>query len=121
VSSIHTETAWLGSLLNAAGARHRAVASNLANANTPGYRPLRVEFEEMLQDVLRSSGGMDKEAISKIKSRTVVATGEAGKRGVQIEDEIMALMKNQLIYDTYAQVINMKMNMLKTAITSKGK
>jgi flagellar basal-body rod protein FlgB len=31
-------------------ARQVATAENIANANTPGYRPLRVSFEQALSD-----------------------------------------------------------------------
>lgn len=34
--------------LNAALARHNAVATNIANANNENYRPLRLQFDEQL-------------------------------------------------------------------------
>ncbi len=34
--------------LDASVMRHQAIAQNIANSNTPGYRPLRVNFEQQL-------------------------------------------------------------------------
>src|SRR4249920_127781 len=42
--------------LDAASLRHRVIAHNIANANTEGYAPLRVSFEEQF-DAVRSALG----------------------------------------------------------------
>jgi flagellar basal-body rod protein FlgB len=34
--------------VRAEGARQKAIASNIANINTPGYRRLNIRFEEVL-------------------------------------------------------------------------
>jgi flagellar basal-body rod protein FlgB len=34
--------------LDASVMRHQAIAQNIANGNTPGYRPMRVNFEQQL-------------------------------------------------------------------------
>lgn len=34
--------------LDASVMRHQAIAQNIANGNTPGYRPVRVNFEQQL-------------------------------------------------------------------------
>jgi len=51
------DTATMGVLrlaLDAASLRHRVIAHNIANANTEGFAPLRVDFEEQF-DALRSA------------------------------------------------------------------
>jgi flagellar basal-body rod protein FlgB len=118
MSEIGNEMAWLGSLLSSASARHRAVSANIANANTPGYRPLRVRFEETLRDMIRSDRKVDLKKLAALRPELHQAEGIHAARGVEIDHEVMTLMKNQLAYDTYAAVLTMKMNQLKTAIRS---
>jgi flagellar basal-body rod protein FlgB len=43
-----TSTELLSLALDAALLRQQAIAQNIANANTPGYRPLSVRFDELL-------------------------------------------------------------------------
>ena len=47
----------------AEGLRQRALASNLANMETPGYRRQDVRFEELLAKELESSGPLDLDEI----------------------------------------------------------
>ena len=117
MSDISTDITWLGSLLRASTARHRAVSSNLANAGTEGYRPVRVEFEEELRKVLSSRGEDTAEKIASLEPRMI--RDDSG-RAVIVEQEVMDLMKNQLAFDTYAQVASMKIGILRAAISSGG-
>jgi|SRR5882672_5147304 len=53
------DTATMGVLrlaLDAASLRHRVIAHNIANANTEGFAPLRVNFEDQF-DAVRSAIG----------------------------------------------------------------
>ncbi len=43
-----TSTELLSLALDAALLRQQAIAHNIANANTPGYRPLSVRFDQLL-------------------------------------------------------------------------
>lgn len=46
----------LGRALDAYSLRHKAIATNLANITTPGYRAQHVTFEEQLQGALGPDG-----------------------------------------------------------------
>jgi flagellar basal-body rod protein FlgB len=46
----------LGGALEGLGARTQAIASNLSNIDTPGYVPVRVDFESALAAELQSAG-----------------------------------------------------------------
>ncbi len=48
--------------------RYLFSAQNIANANTPGYRPVRVSFEESL----REAAGQGREAIMAVEPRVYV-------------------------------------------------
>jgi len=118
MSDIRTDLSWLSTLLRASSARPRAVSSNIANAKSPGYRPVHVEFEERLREVLSESGRDTAERVASLEPRVV---RDDSDRQVVVEQEVMDLMKNQLAFDTYAQVVSMKIGILKAAITSGGK
>jgi flagellar basal-body rod protein FlgB len=115
MSGFKTDAAWLGPLLDATSKRHMAISSNLANEQTPGYRPVRVRFEEMLREVL-GRNGIDHEKIASLRPEVVVES--QGAEGVAVEEELMAMVKNQLAFDTYTQVLSMKLSLLRTAIQS---
>jgi flagellar basal-body rod protein FlgB len=115
MNDIRSETAWLGTLLSSSTLRHRAVSLNLANAETPGYRPVHVRFEETLREMLRRSGRIDTDQIAGIRPEIVT---DPGRQQVAVEQEIMDLIQNQLAYDTYAQVLSMRVGLLRSAIES---
>lgn len=47
----------LESALTGLAARQRAIADNIANVNTPGFRAQRVAFEDALADAVESGSG----------------------------------------------------------------
>lgn len=44
--------------LNVLSERQNVIASNIANANTPGYKEKTVNFEKVMQDIVNSSGSL---------------------------------------------------------------
>ncbi len=56
----NTPAATLKVMLDAQAARQRAHTQNIANAETPGYQRVRVEFEELLQDRLNHREGRER-------------------------------------------------------------
>jgi flagellar basal-body rod protein FlgB len=44
--------------LNVLSERQNVIASNIANANTPGYKEKTVNFEKIMQDIVNSSGSL---------------------------------------------------------------
>jgi len=52
ISTRTVELATLG--LNGLSARHKAIASNIANADTPGYKRIDVTFEDQLNKVIKT-------------------------------------------------------------------
>ena len=91
--------------LAAASARQAAIASNLANINTPGYARRVVEFEKVLAKALDSPGQVD---LAKLAPQTVTsAEGMAGPNGnnVSLETEVGELIKNAATYKTYLRLM----------------
>jgi len=57
ISTKITEIASLG--LDGLSARHKAIASNIANADTPGYRRIDVSFEDQLNSIIQTEDKKD--------------------------------------------------------------
>lgn len=73
-------------------ATHQTIANNIANASTPGYRPLRVDFEEVM-DSMRSAleSGGDTDSVR-------AALGEIDATPVQDPEATSVLLDRQMIW-----------------------
>ncbi|HOF89542.1 MAG TPA: flagellar basal body rod protein FlgB, partial [Armatimonadota bacterium] len=117
----------LAKVLDGAAARQRAIADNIANADTPGYARKEVGFAEELR-LLISQGGPDVPAMRQAVSAVNVTVTEdtASPRGldgnnVVLEREMAELATNSLRYETTAQLVIMKLRELRTVIRGGGR
>jgi flagellar basal-body rod protein FlgB len=88
--------------LKACGHRGRAIASNLANLNTPGYRRYEVNFKKFLAEALRSADPT-KVDVELIQPKTT----EVRDRGndVDLDMEVGDLIKNSALHKTYMRIM----------------
>lgn len=115
--------------------RNRVTASNIANAETPGYTAKVVDFEEALSRAIDHEGmgkvhadGQDhflmgQGAISHARADVydnpdINVTND--KNTVDMEKEMAALSENTILYKAAIQLINKKLGSLKYAITEGG-
>ena len=102
--------------IKAESLRQKAIANNIANLETPGYRRLDVKFEELLAKSLDSSGSVD---LSKLEpqiyqpKQTLV---KSNGNDVSLENEVGAMIKNSLRYTTYIRLLNKKYRGIELAI-----
>ena len=91
--------------LRAASMRQAAIASNIANSNTPGYRRQAVEFETALAEAISSCGTVD---LTEIQPRVVqprtTPVNNAGN-DVDMEREVGDLIKNASTYKVYLRLL----------------
>jgi flagellar basal-body rod protein FlgB len=107
----------LSRLLDVAEMRHRVIAQNVANVNTPGYRKLDLSFENAFAKQL-SHGGVA--ASLEVKPKLIEASGgreRADGNNVDIDVEMGRLNKNALLYSTYTQLLASQIGSMKAAIT----
>jgi flagellar basal-body rod protein FlgB len=95
----------LGHLLDVASVRHRVIAQNIANINTPGYKELDVSFEDAFAQAVE---GGDREAMLEVQPSIV--TNDAGPdradgNNVDIDFELARLNKNTLLYQVFSQLL----------------
>lgn len=109
----------LAKLMDVAGMRHRVLAQNVANANTPGYRRLDVSFE----DTFAQQVGRHQEMAALGTAPKVVQAGGGTERfdgnNVDVDIEMGRLNKNALLYSAYAQILSNRIAMMRSAITGR--
>ncbi len=109
----------LEKMLDVSAIKHKVIANNIANINTPGYKRMEVSFADQLEKVIKNTS-MNK--FDTLQPKIVIAEkgGDATVRNdgnnVDMDKEISSLMKNTLSYNTYSQLLAKKMELVKSAI-----
>jgi flagellar basal-body rod protein FlgB len=115
-------------ILDLAAARQKAAVKNLANIDTEGYRPTRIEFSEHLK---QASGRLELAAPASghMTGRTSVSGGSgyvevvdeelAETPEVGLERTIADLADAEIAYTTAARIMSKRVATLRTAITGK--
>jgi flagellar basal-body rod protein FlgB len=103
--------------------RHDAIASNLANIETPNYKRIDVSpsFESQLQQAVASK---DPEQIAGIQPQLAVDTqavsGRSDGNTVQLETELMKLNQNMVEHALETQLVTNRLSTMRLAITGKS-
>ncbi|THB70809.1 MAG: flagellar basal body rod protein FlgB [Desulfovibrio sp.] len=115
--------------------RQNLVMSNLANINTPHYRPVRIEFEDELQDALaldakgkmsRTQAGhipseFNPSDVSGESSRSFSPQVVMGDDSVDLDKEVAAMTKNTMMYNALTTVLKHNFEGLKKIIQEGGR
>lgn len=112
----------------------QVISSNIANAETPGYSRLQMDFEDALRAAGNAKGaqaathpahmqadsksGMEEteEGLYRQPNPRVIGDGN----NVVLEQEMMELSENQIRYEAAIQMLNKKFNMLKSVIAERA-
>ncbi len=122
----------LSKVLDLRAQKAQVISSNIANAETPGYQSSRFDFEEDLATALGRRNGVTLKTsherhiplgppnfasingkIVTVEDQEVIGDGN----GVSVDQEMLALSENELLYETSAQLLKKKMTMLKHVIS----
>jgi flagellar basal-body rod protein FlgB len=111
-------------LLDVAALRQEAIASNMANADTPGYRRVDVapDFERQLKaqvaagNVARNVGSLRPLLAEDAMARSLRPDGN----NVEIERELLAMNRNAMEYDFLSDIVSGNLKRLKSAITGQA-
>ena len=110
--------------LDIAKLRHGVIASNVANLDTPGYRPKEINFDKALKDA-QERNPVDLTRTHPLHfgaqgGRYEISYEESGER-VDIDQEMSRLAENNLRYQTDIEVLLRKFSMLKQGIIEGGR
>lgn len=100
----------LANAMQAYAWRAKAVTSNIANLDTPGYRRLSVDFEESLQEARHTIAGP--EVQGEIKPHM-----EVEDTPPILEDELMELADTQMRNQLASRALREHFDLLRTGIT----
>lgn len=123
----------LNAVMNFRLANQNVISSNIANADTPGYKAQKMEFEDALRNALDVSGRLAMEAsdpshfvkadpghidpeIYDNPNGVVHLDGNTVDRNV----EMVSMAENQIQYDAATEMIRRKIGMIKYAIGEGG-
>ncbi len=110
-----TTTGALHRALDGLDQRQQAIASNIANLETPGYQAREVSFEESLRAAI-SEGRPADAGISVDRS---VAPTRLNGNNVNIDIELMAASETKLRQQLAIEGLNAKYRLLRTAISGR--
>jgi flagellar basal-body rod protein FlgB len=99
--------------------RQKAIANNIANLETPGYRRLDVKFEELLARCLRSSREFDLSEIEAQVYQPKQTPVKSNGNDVNLEAEVGQMIKNTLNHKAYIRLLSKKYNQIELAIDVK--
>ncbi len=122
----------MNSAMDAYGLRQRTIAKNIANVNSPHYRPEKVKFEEFFhqQEVVLKGASTDNFHIPVGVPNPNVPTGEvneqevpgpqvyfSGETHVNIDKEMAELAQNQIKFRFASNMVGKFFRGLTSAIT----
>lgn len=105
--------------IRAEGLRQKAIANNVANLKTPGYRRIDVKFKELLADALKSSETINLNDIEAQIFQPKQAPVKSNGNDVNLETEIGEMVKNTLHHTTYIQLLRKKYQQMQLAMQVK--
>lgn len=109
--------------------RQQVIAGNIANAQTPGYAARTLKFEERLQAALKQPqqksqqfdprhiplGANRIEQVQAEVESHPERSGFGDGNSVKVEDEMIALSENQILYEAAVKLTRKKLQLLKYA------
>lgn len=122
----------LGKVLDLRAQNAQVISSNIANAETPGYSPTRFDFEKDLTAAINNNSNMSLSTSHKahiplgpshfnaVNGKIITEEDESGigdGNGVSVDQEMLALSENELLYETSAQLLKKKLTLLKHVIS----
>ena len=124
----------LSKVLDLRAQKAQVISANIANAETPGYAASHFDFEEDLAQALQKNGqGGLRLAVpnekhiplgpgnfNSVAGKIVMesdATGLGDENGVSVDQEMLTLSENELLYETSALLLKKKLSLLKHVIS----
>lgn len=124
----------LSRALSYRSANHNVISGNLANIDTPGYKPKELTFDDALKEAVDKTGGPLRKTDPKHFShygdgfeqgKASFSLKEAestmtGSDELNIDREMAKMVKNNLLYEASARILSKKLETLRTVI-AEGK
>jgi flagellar basal-body rod protein FlgB len=129
IQQFDTTMQLLQKVLDLRSKNQEVIGSNIANAETPGYAAQSFTFEEQLKGALGENGlrpvathtnhiplapGNLQQVTGKLSVQKD-ATGIGDQNSVSVDQEMLKLSENEILYETAVTMLNKKLSMIKYA------
>lgn len=120
-------TTLLVNAMNVAQDNHRIIANNIANADTPGYNPVRLDFQATLRNALEGRGGIRlrrtrpqhlEASHFRPSYAQLVRTSKNDLNKVDVDEEMAQLSENAGRYNVYGSLLVKQFQMTKNLLTN---
>jgi flagellar basal-body rod protein FlgB len=127
-----TTVLMLEKLLDFQSQRHNIISTNIAHADTPGYKGHDLRFSDELKKAAGTRGSiplrrtnerhlpLGVSRLKEVKGRLVPCSDAANRldgNTVDLDKEMAKLAENSLYYNSAARILSRKMRSIRTAIT----
>jgi len=116
MSNMDSITSLLEAGARAEGVRQQAIAANVSNMHTPGYRTVDIQFEKLLEKALASSGSLDLQDLAPELYEPEETPVKANGNDVLFEVEVGKMVKNSLRHKTFIRLLSKKYRQIEQAI-----
>lgn len=106
-------TALIARALDGLTARYEATAQNIANANSPAYRPIRVTFEESL----RRAAAEGPSAIASVRPQIEVAPRPRIATEMRLDLEIANASQTAMRYGALLSILGRQMEVARSIVS----
>ncbi len=106
----------LSKVMDVAALRHKVIANNLANVNTPGYQRKDVKFVDALAAAIEKGPVHVKDLTFDVMVDEL-AVPDARGNSVSLQREVGEIAQNELLYNFAAEMTSRKFSGLSKAIS----
>ncbi len=134
-SPLDSNSQLLSKVLDLRATKAEVISSNLANAETPGYAPSHFDFEEDLAAAMGSRTDLNLQTTASnhiplhptnfdsvegkiIEEKDTSPIGD--ENGVSVDEEMVSLSENQILYETAAQLLKKKLSIYRYVVSDGG-
>ena len=116
MSNMDSITSLLEAGAKAEGLRQQAIAANVSNMQTPGYRTVDVQFEKLLEKALASNNSLNLEDLAPEIYKPEETPVKANGNDVVFEVEVGKMVENSLRHKTFIRLLSKKYRQIEQAI-----
>ncbi|WP_319548126.1 flagellar basal body rod protein FlgB [Desulfogranum marinum] len=120
----------LQKVLDLRAKNQQVIGSNIANAETPGYKAKSLEFEDQLKSAMSGAQNgpvtthpnhipLQSTNLAQIEGTMTTTTDNTGigdENSVSVDQEMVKLSENQILYETAVTMLKKKLSLLKYTI-----
>lgn len=115
----------LQKIIQSSNERHKVIASNIANSDTPGYKAKDVKFTGVLNNEVKLLTTDPKHMKSKNSGKSggeIITENDLSwgdRNNVELDVEVAKMTENSLRHDAAIRILNSKIKMFRNAISRR--